>query len=99
MLPQVLPSRLFGKEAPSKKITMGFIGVGGHGTGINLRNFLNLPGARVLAVCDVQRSHAARAKAMVDKQYGDASCAQYEDFREILARKDIDAIVISTPDH
>ena len=98
-VPLILPSRLLGQDAPSKKITLGFIGTGMHGIGVNLMNFLCLEDARVLAVCDVKGSHAAEAKGIVDAKYGNKDCASYRDFREVIARKDIDAVVISTPDH
>jgi len=87
-----------GKAAPSDRITMAVIGVGGRGTD-NMRSFLNHDDARVLAVCDVQLKLRQRAKAIVDQHYGDKACAVYNDFREILARKDIDSVVVTTPDH
>ncbi len=97
--PTVLKAKLFGAEAPNKKITVGFIGVGGHGTDWNLRSYLKQTDAKVLAVCDVDSTHAQRAKALVDQQYGNRDCAITKDFREVLDRKDIDAVMISTPDH
>ena len=97
--PAILPGRLFGKDAPSKKITIGCIGVGDHGTGRNLNMLLQQPDARVVAVCDVFKSRRARAKQMTDQAYAAKGCQEYGDFREILARKDIDAVMISTPDH
>ncbi len=97
--PLVLPSRLFGAEAPSKQITLGFIGLGVHGYGVNLLAFLQEEGCRALAVCDVFPDRREKARAAVDKQYGTAGCAMIADFRDLLARPDIDAVVISTPDH
>ena len=91
--------RLFGQAAPSKRITLGCIGMGGQGTQANLRSFLNQDDAKVLAVCDVFASRREAAKKMVDGVYKAKDCAAVEDFREIIARKDIDAVVISTPDH
>lgn len=87
-----------GKAAPSDRITMAVIGVGGRGTD-NMRSFLSHSDARVVAVCDVQLKLRQRAKAIVDQHYGDKACAAYNDFREILARKDIDSVVVTTPDH
>lgn len=87
------------KVAPSNQITLGCIGVGNHGTGWNLEAFLKIPGARVLAVCDVIRARCEKAREMVNTAYGNTGCAVHADFREILARPDIDAVVISTPDH
>jgi len=98
-LPSLIPARILGAEAPSKQITVGFIGTGGHGTGWNLRAYLKQPDARVLAVCDVDSSHLRSAKEMVDQHYGNHDCAAFKDFRELLNRRDIDAVMISTPDH
>ncbi len=99
--PTILPSGLFGADAPSKKITVGCIGVGGHGTGHNLRAYLKQADARVVMVCDVDSKRMERAKKMVDSFYRDsgAGCATTKDFRQVLARPDIDAVMISTPDH
>lgn len=99
--PTLVTSSAFGeggKPAPSDKITMAVIGVGGRGTD-NMRSFLSHSDARVVAVCDVQLKLRQRAKAIVDQHYGDKACAAYNDFREILARKDIDSVVVTTPDH
>ena len=62
--PTILPSGLFGADAPSKKITVGCIGVGGHGTGHNLRAYLKQADARVVMVCDVDAKRMERAKKM-----------------------------------
>lgn len=98
-VPSIIPLSVLGQNAPSKKITLGFIGVGSHGIGRNLNTFLNQQDAKVLAVCDVRKSAAAKAKKIVDGRYQNTDCDVYQDFRELLARKDIDAIVMSTPDH
>lgn len=84
---------------PSDQITLGCIGMGGHGTNYNLPNFLKLPDVRVLAVCDVFSDKMNTAKSKVDAHYGNADCRTYPDFRNLLAADDIDAVVISTPDH
>lgn len=100
--PHVVPSAVLGKDgavAPSEKITVGLVGTGSHGIGRNLRMYLPQPDARVLAVCDVDGNNLARAKVEVDKAYGNADCATTKDFRDVLERKDIDAVMISTPDH
>jgi predicted dehydrogenase len=94
----ILPSYIFGKNSPSNKITLGCIGVGGMGTA-NLKNFLLKPEVQVVAICDVDRDHRDRAKQLVDEAYGNQDCVTYNDFRELLARKDIDAIMTATPDH
>ena len=97
--PFIIPASVLGAEAPSKKITVGFIGVGDHGTGWNLVRYLKLPAARVVMVCDVDGFRMRKAKAMVDAAYDNEDCAMSKDFRHVLARKDIDAVMISTPDH
>ncbi|TFG47060.1 MAG: Gfo/Idh/MocA family oxidoreductase, partial [Candidatus Brocadiia bacterium] len=88
-----------GSVAAGSRITIGMIGVGDHGTMVNLRNFLAQPDARVVAVCDVDPQRRDRARKMVNENYQNQDCAAYSDFREILARSDIDAVMISTPDH
>jgi predicted dehydrogenase len=75
------------------------IGTGGHGTGWNLPPFLGMGDVRVVAVCDVDRQRMLDAKKIVDDKYQNTDCATYDDFRDLIARKDIDAVMISTPDH
>jgi predicted dehydrogenase len=104
--PLVLPSRLFGASAPSDRVTMGFIGTGRQAMGMNIPEFLAVPGVQVVAVCDVDSWRLGEAKRAVDAYYARQTaagiytgCAVYRDFRELLARSDIDAVMISTPDH
>ncbi len=98
--PLILRSGLLrGEDTPGNKITVGFIGMGDHGTSRNLGTFLQQPDARAVAVCDVFRSRREEAKQHVDAAYKNKDCAVYADFRELLARPDIDAVMISTPDH
>jgi len=85
--------------APSERITIGFIGVGGHGRSVNLKNFLGNSDAQAVAVCDVDANNRNIARDMVNKKYGNKDCSTYNDFREIIERNDIDAVMISTPDH
>jgi predicted dehydrogenase len=97
--PQFIPARLLGQDAPSKQIRMGCIGMGKHGVGVNMRSFLNLDGCQIAVVCDVFQSRREKAAAEVNKHYKTKDCATERDFRALLARSDLDAIVISTPDH
>ncbi len=97
-VPYIVPSSVFGASAPSGKITMGCIGVGSQGTG-NMNGFLNKADARVLAVCDVDEGHRDAAKKRVDDKYGNSDCKTYHDFRELIARDDIDALSLAVPDH
>ena len=95
--PMIIPRRVLGAgpTAPSDRITFASIGVGSQGTG-NLRTWLNKDDVRVVAVCDVRKEYRQRAKDAVDTRYGDSNCKGYNDFRELLARKDIDAVNIAT---
>jgi predicted dehydrogenase len=100
-LPWLIPASalgLNGAVAPGSRIVLGSIGVGNMGTG-HVRALLRHADTRLVAVCDVRRSHRQRAKDRVDDYYGDAACSMYDDFRELLARGDIDAVVIAVPDH
>jgi len=107
-VPVIVPGTALGddtKSAASERLTLGFIGVGKQNRG-HLGYFLRQDDAQVLAVCDVDTTRRENAKDMVEKRYAEQrkngaykGCAAYNDFRELLARKDIDAVVIATPDH
>lgn len=100
--PYIVPSSALGKAgsvAPSNRITVGFIGVGSHGREVNLTNFLANADAQAVAVCDVDANNCNIARDMVNKKYDNQDCATYNDFRKIIERDDIDAVMISTPDH
>jgi predicted dehydrogenase len=100
--PQIVPSSVLGAEghtAPSNRLTVGFIGTGSHGVGWNLKPYLQHKDAQVVAVCDVDDGHLIRAREAVNERYKNEDCFATKDFREVLARKDIDAVMISTPDH
>jgi predicted dehydrogenase len=102
--PVIATSLIRGDEAPSKKITLGFIGVGTMGLG-HVHAFLGLKDVQILAVADVVAERRDNAKKVVDDHYSKQTkatnndCKAYNDFQELLGRKDIDAVVISTPDH
>lgn len=99
--PYIIPSSalgLTGTVAPSNRITIGCIGMGGMGTG-NMGGFLEQKDAQVIAVCDVDSKHRENAANAINSKYGNTDCAQYNDFRELLARGDIDAISAAVPDH
>jgi predicted dehydrogenase len=99
--PTIIPSSALGLDgavAPSNRLIMGAIGVGGQGTH-NMNTFANNAGVQMIAVCDVDRERLEAAKNKVDERNGNKDCATYGDFRELLARKDIDAVCIGTPDH
>ena len=97
-MPYVIPGTALGKDgvvAPSERIVLGGIGIGDRGT-YDLGCFLHEPDARFVAICDVKTEHRKAAKEMVDAKYGNSDCATYVDLRELLARPDIDAVLIAT---
>jgi predicted dehydrogenase len=87
-----------GRIAPSERITMGCIGVGSQGTS-NMRGFLDKYEVQILAVCDVDKWRLDRAKNRVDLWYNNNDCKKYTDFRELIARDDIDTLSLALPDH
>lgn len=96
--PNVLSSRLWGQTAPSNQLGVGVIGTGGMGQG-HLDVLLGFPDVRVLAVCDVDRWRRGTAADRVNQTYGNHDCRAYADFRELAARRDLDAVWVCTPDH
>jgi hypothetical protein len=96
--PWVIPGAALGKEgavAPSERITLGGIGIGNRGT-YDLGCFLQEPDVRFLAVADVKAARRQAVKSMADAKYGNQDCATYRDLRELLARADLDAVLIAT---
>jgi len=116
--PYVVPASCLGAEgrpAPSNRITMGCIGLGGRGT-VDMQSFLGYEQVQIVALCDVDAGSTryedawlrglAPAKETVEKHYGSKSpsgeykgCAGYADFRDLLARQDVDTVCVATPDH
>lgn len=115
-LPTIVPSSVLGsagRPAPSERITMGCIGMGGQGTagmgwrsaGPGVPNTGWVPkggfmarGVKVLAVCDVNKNNLKRAKSIVDEEYGNQDCTAYKHYQDLLARDDIDTIICATGD-
>ncbi len=99
--PFLLPAAARGAN---ERVTMGLLGAGGQGTGV-MRGFLGQRDVQVVAVCDVQESRRNAAKALVNNHYSALAekdykgCEAYNDFREVLARPDIDAVIIAPQDH
>lgn len=98
-LPLILPSRLFGENAPSKRVHLLMLGTGRQAYFTNLPTLLGMPEVRVVAVCDVDRKRAELTKAKIDAHYGDTACRLFTDFREALDMHGIDAVMNSTTDH
>ncbi len=105
ILPTIVPSSVFGKNAPSNKINIAQIGCGRIARGHDLAETMEYDVARVIAVCDVDKNRMADGKTLVEDFYGKKlgdnymDVKMYEDYREMLLNKDIDAVMISTPDH
>ena len=101
VFPYIVPSSVLGKDgavAPSNRITVGCIGLGNQGTG-DMGMMLGLPDVQVVAVCDPYKSKREAAQKAVNDHYKQEVCAAYNDFRELVARKDIDVVQIATNDH
>ena len=100
-IPTILPTSVFGsadRPAPAGRITMGVIGCGGMGNG-NTDDFLGKGDCQVVAACDVDRNHLDAMVKKVNDRYKNSDCKGYHDFRELLARTDIDTMMLALPDH
>ncbi len=99
-LVNIVPARALGREgavAPSEKLTLGVIGIGPRCT-YDLKAMLQFADVQCVAIADVQASRRDAGKALVDGHYGNSDCLLYRDFRELLARPDIDTVLIATGD-
>jgi predicted dehydrogenase len=104
--PTIVPASVFGKLAPSNRINIGQIGFGRIARSHDLPDILKNDIAHVMAVADVDRKRAKLGKDWIEAAYAKKTGKQnyvdvrtYEDYHDLLANKDIDAVVISTPDH
>ena len=99
-VPQFIPGAVLGKDgavSAGERIVLGAIGLGGRGTG-DLGSFMNNSDVQFVAICDVRRQRREAIKSMADGKYGNTDCAMYRNMHEILARPDIDAMLIATGD-
>ena len=87
-----------GRPPASERIVMGTIGCGSQGSG-DMRDLMGFSEVQMVAVCDPVPEHRERARQRVNRRYGNQDCIAYNDFRDLLARNDIDAVLIATPDH
>ena len=101
--PTIIPSSAFGANS---RIAVGIIGTGDHGTNVDLKGLLHQKDAQVMALCDVDLKNVERAKQMTLEKYGEGSksgaasgCYTTQDWRELVARADVDAVAVATPDH
>ena len=104
--PTIVPANVLGKNAPSNKINIGQIGCGRIARGHDIHDTIRFDQTKYIAVCDVDSRRADDAKILVDSFYKEKTGKQkynstkvYGDYKEMLMDKDIDAVVISTPDH
>ena len=104
MFPTIVPASVFGKNAPSNKIHIGQIGFGRIGSTHDLPETMKNEVAHVMAVADLDKNRLAMGKKWIEKKYTDKTgkanymnVQMYDDYKELLARKDIDAVIISTP--
>ena len=96
--PMIVPSSIFGQNRPSNRITMGIVGWGMMGPG-NTSAFMKQPDCQVVAACDLDKRYLDRAVGAINKHYGNSDCKAYKDYREMMAREDIDAVMLAVPDH
>ena len=104
-LPTIIPSSVLGRQgntAPSNRVTLGVVGWGMQGPG-NTHEFLNIKECQVVAACDLDKNHLLNdgnsAVNTINGKYGNKDCKAYHDYREMMARTDIDAVMLAIPDH
>ena len=104
-MPTIVPSYLLDRKSPANRINVAVIGIGRQTVSPNIPQFLKSENAQIVAVCDVDSWRLANGQKQVDNYYSQQKgsaykgCGAYADFREVLVRKDVDAVMIATPDH
>ena len=106
VFPTIVPSSVFGKSAPSNKINIGQIGFGRIAQSHDMAETIRYDQAQFIAVCDVDKKRLQDGKKFIDSYYAKktgksnySNAKMYDDYNELLLNKDIDAVIISTPDH
>jgi len=106
MIPTIVPASVIGKNPPSDKINIGQIGFGRIARSLDTRSMMRRDDVTIVGVSDVDSKRLRDGKAHIEETYNkDKETSQYvdvkmyEDYREMISRPDIDAVVISTPDH
>ncbi|MBN1421453.1 MAG: Gfo/Idh/MocA family oxidoreductase [Planctomycetes bacterium] len=100
LAPTAIPGAALGRAgavAPSERIVLGGIGIGGRGQG-DLGDFLGNKDVHFVAICDIRKERREAIKGMADRHNGNTDCAMYIDMHDLLARPDIDAVLIATGD-
>lgn len=100
-VPQVVAAPVVGgtgRPSPGNRLTMGMIGLGSMGLR-HVKGFLQERDCQITAICDVDAARRLEARKEIAAAYGRDDCAEYNDFREVLARDDVDTLCISVPDH
>ena len=99
--PTIIPASALGADgrpAPSERITMGVVGWGMQGPS-NTGNFMREPDCQVVATCNIDKKHLAASVNAINGHYKNQDCKTYHDYREMMARTDIDTVMIAVPDH
>lgn len=100
-MPTIIPSSALGigqKASPSERVTLGVVGWGMQGPG-NTNEFLKVKDCQVVAACDLDKNHLKGALDRINGHYQNTDCKAYHDYREMMARPDIDAVMLAVPDH
>ncbi len=96
--PTIVPASVFGQNAPSNKITMAVLGWGMMGPS-NTGKFLQESDCQIVAACDIDKRNLEKALNTINGAYKNTDCKGYHDYREVMARKDIDTVMLALPDN
>ena len=101
LIPSIIPASALGKNgfvAASDRIVMATIGTGAQGMS-DMKDFMKLPQAQFVAVCDLDKKRLEKGAETVNLKNGNKDCRQYKDYRELLEKEKLDAVLIAVPDH